>query len=132
MMPQDLIEGFCVLRALTNSGSLVATPGGGFLPKKAPRFFCFSGVLGGYLGNNVRDLRGEGCVCQNIPLDGARLALEPVRDKDLVLLVVAGGEDIGALDGLVKVAEDVVDDDNSFGGIGRAGDIYRESKASAS
>jgi hypothetical protein len=57
--------------------------------------------------------------------------LEPVRDEDLVLLVVAGGEDIGALDGLVKVAEDVVYDDNSFGGIGRAGDIYREPNSSA-
>jgi hypothetical protein len=58
--------------------------------------------------------------------------LEPVRDEDLVLLVVAGGEDIGALDGLVKVAENVVDNDNSFGSIGRAGDIYRERNSLAS
>lgn len=61
-------------------------------------------------------------------LDRARLALEPVRHIDLVLLVViAVGENIGALDGLVKVSEDVVDNDNSLGCIGRAGDIYPQS-----
>ena len=53
-MPQDLMEWFLASRALTNSGSFWATPPGGFLPKKAPRFFCFSGVLGGYLGCRLR------------------------------------------------------------------------------
>jgi hypothetical protein len=33
---------------------------------------------------------------------------------------MAGSEDVGALDGLVEVAKDVVDDNNSFSGIGRA------------
>jgi hypothetical protein len=49
-MPQDLMAGCLASRALTTSGSLWAVPAGGFLAKKAPRFFCFSGVVGGYLG----------------------------------------------------------------------------------
>ena len=39
-------------------------------------------------------------------------------------MVVAGGEDIGALDRLVEEAEDVKDNNNSLVGIGRTGDIY--------
>lgn len=49
MMPHDFTEGCLAPRAFTNSGSLPATPAGGFLPKKEPRLFCFSGVSGGYL-----------------------------------------------------------------------------------
>lgn len=60
-----------------------------------------------------------------VPFDGARLSLEPVGNQDLVFLVlVAGREDIGALDGLLKEAEDVVDDYNPLGGIFRSGDIW--------
>ena len=59
-----------------------------------------------------------------VPLNGARLALEPVGHEYLVLgVVVAGGQNVGALDGLVEVAEDVVDDHNTLGGIIGAGDI---------
>jgi hypothetical protein len=46
-----------------------------------------------------------------VPLDGARLALEEVGDEDAMLI---GGEDIGALEGLGEVAEDVVDDEDSL------------------
>ena len=43
------------------------------------------------------------------------LALEKVRHEDLVLvLLVAGCEDIGTLDGLILEAKDVVDDQDSF------------------
>jgi len=110
---------------------LAAAPGGGFLPKKAPRLFCFSGVLGGYL---IRILAvkstviiwAPGRICKNIPLNRAGLAEEPVRNEDLVLVVlIAGRENVGALDGLVKVAEDVIDDDNALGGIGRASGIWK-------
>jgi hypothetical protein len=60
---------------------------------------------------------------KDLPLNGARLAVEPVRHKDLVLLVVARSEDIGALNRLVEIAKNVVDDDNPLGGIGRAGRV---------
>ena len=63
----------------------------------------------------------RGVVGRDIPLNGARLPFEPVRDEHLVLLGIARREDIGALDGLVEVAKDVVDDNNSLGGVGRAG-----------
>ena len=40
-----------------------------------------------------------------------RLAVEEVRDEDLVLVGGVGvGEDVGALEGLGGVTEDVVDD----------------------
>lgn len=48
-MPHDLISGCFALRVSTKPGRAWATPVGEFLPKKAPRSFCFSGVLGGYL-----------------------------------------------------------------------------------
>jgi hypothetical protein len=52
------------------------------------------------------------------------LALEKVGHEDLVLvLLVAGCEDIGALDGLVLEAKDVVDDQESFLSIARTSDI---------
>lgn len=40
------------------------------------------------------------------------------------------GKDIGALQGLVEVAEDVVDDDNGLGGVGGASDIFSNPLAS--
>lgn len=123
--PQDLIEGFLASRALTSSGSLPATPAGGFLPNQAPRSFCFWGVLGGYLRNRLSDLgvavgRAGQLLHMHSPLNRGRIALEPVRDKDFVLLVLAGRKDVGALDCLLEVTEDVVDDDDSLGGVGRA------------
>lgn len=57
----------------------------------------------------------------NAPLNGAGLALEKVRDEHLVLgVVVAGRQDVRTLDSLIEVAEDVVDNDNSLGRLGRA------------
>lgn len=53
----------------------------------------------------------------DLPLDGAWLALEPIRHEDLVLLGVAMGENIGALNRLVEVAKDVVDDNDTLGGV---------------
>lgn len=59
-----------------------------------------------------------------VPLGRAGVALEPVRDEHLVLgMVVASCEDVGALDGLVKVPEDVVDVNDSLCGLGRTGYI---------
>ena len=49
MMAHDLIEGFFAWRAFTKAGTLPAILGGGNFWKKAPRFFFFSSVLGGYL-----------------------------------------------------------------------------------
>ena len=60
----------------------------------------------------------------NLPLNRARLALEPVGDEDTVLLGVAGGQDVGALDGLVEVAEDVVDQNDALGGILGTSDVW--------
>lgn len=57
-------------------------------------------------------------------LNWAGLALEPVGHEYLILLmVVAEGKNVGTLDGLVKVAEDVIDDDNGLGSVGGASDI---------
>lgn len=42
-----------------------------------------------------------------VPGDVGRLALEEVGHEDAVLLLVGGGQDVGALDGLVEEAEDV-------------------------
>lgn len=51
------------------------------------------------------------------------VALEEVGDKDLVLVrLVRVREDVGALQGLLREAEDVVDDqDGFFGGGGASG-----------
>lgn len=60
-----------------------------------------------------------------LPLNRARVALKPVRHKHLVLLVlVTVGQDVGALDRLIKVAKDVVDDEDSLGSIRRTSNIY--------
>lgn len=51
--------------------------------------------------------------------------MEQVWHEDLVLLVlIAVGEDVCALDGLIKVSEDIIDDDNGLSRISRAGDIF--------
>jgi hypothetical protein len=52
------------------------------------------------------------------------MALEPVRHEHLVLVVrVAGGQDIGALESLVEVTEDVKHSDDALGGVSRASNI---------
>lgn len=46
-----------------------------------------------------------------VPLDRAGLALKPIRNEDLVFVVlVRVCQDIRALQGLVEVSEDIVDD----------------------
>lgn len=57
------------------------------------------------------------------PLDGAGLALEPVRDEHAVLLGSGGGHDVGALEGLLEEAEDVEDDEDALLGVGGAGGV---------
>lgn len=65
------------------------------------------------------------CNCSgDLLFNRARLALEPVGHEHLVLVVViAIGQDVGSLDGLVKVAKDVEDDDDGLGSVGGASDI---------
>ena len=63
---------------------------------------------------------------QNIPLDGAGLSLEKVGNKDFVFVVlVAGRENIGALNGLVEEPKDIVDYYDAFVSIFGSGDVWR-------
>ena len=60
-----------------------------------------------------------------IPLNGHGLVIKPVGDEDLVLVVlVAGGQDVGALDRLGKVAKDVKDEEDALCGVGRASHVF--------
>lgn len=62
---------------------------------------------------------------QNVPLNGSRASLEPIWNENLVFVLrVAVSQDVRTLKGLLKVAEDVVDDQNGLGGIRRTGDVY--------
>jgi len=62
-----------------------------------------------------RNARGKTYGVRRVVTDVDGLALEKIRHEDLVLvLLVAGCEDIGTLDGLVLEAKDVVDDQESF------------------
>lgn len=65
------------------------------------------------------------CKCSgDLLFNRARLAPEPVGHEHLILVVIiAIGQDIGSLDSLVKVAKDVVDDDDGLGSVGGASDI---------
>lgn len=57
--------------------------------------------------------------------DWARLAAEPIRHEDLVLLlVVCRAEDVGPLQRLREVAEDIEDAQYTLCGLGRPGDVY--------
>lgn len=57
-------------------------------------------------------------------LGGAVFAFQKVWDEDAVLvLLLTGGQDVGALDGLVREAKDVIDDDDALGSIGRTANI---------
>lgn len=61
----------------------------------------------------------------HIPFRRARSAIKPIRNKDLVLLViVAGGKNIGSLQGLRKVSENVEHSDDAFGRILWASDVW--------
>jgi len=52
-------------------------------------------------------------------------AAVPIRNDNLVLMVVvACGKDVGALDRLVKIPENIVDDDDSLCGIVRTSGIF--------
>lgn len=50
----------------------------------------------------------------DLPLDGYGVTLEPVRHKDLVLLLVVQGEYVSALDCLVEETKDVIYGDDPF------------------
>jgi DNA-binding transcriptional LysR family regulator len=56
------------------------------------------------------------------PAHLGRLSVKEIRHEDLVLARVR--KQIGALNGLVEVAEDVVDDEDGLGGVRRTSDIY--------
>ena len=81
-------------------------------------------MLGGYLipaWLAVAPLSGRQHV---LPFSRAWAAVEPVRHKDRVFLVViASYQDVGALKSLIKVAEDVENSNNSFGSFLWAGHI---------
>jgi hypothetical protein len=65
-------------------------------------------------------------VVGNVPLDRARLAIEPIGHEDLVfLMIVAVCEDIGALKRLGKVTKYIKDEDDGFRGVIGTGDIYK-------
>jgi hypothetical protein len=50
--------------------------------------------------------------------------MEPVWHEHLVPVVfVAGGENVGALNSLINVAEDIKHGDNTLGGIGRTSNV---------
>lgn len=112
------------------------------MPKKAPSFSCFSGVSGGYLARlcelpftrylgrfeNI-DVMNIRYVSNNVPANTGRVALEPIGNQNLVLvLIVAVSQDISTLESLFKIAKDVVDDDNSPRRIRRTSDVCFDSK----
>jgi len=39
--------------------------------------------------------------------------------------MITGSKDVGTLEGLREVSEDIVDEEDSLGGIGRTSDIWR-------
>ena len=52
------------------------------------------------------------------------LAEEEIRHEDLVLVGGVGvGEDVGALERLVAVSEDIIDDEDRGGSVGGAGGV---------
>lgn len=55
---------------------------------------------------------------KHLPLSWDRVAFEPVRDEDFVLLMlIAGGQNISALKSLIEVSEDVEYRDETPGGV---------------
>jgi len=61
---------------------------------------------------------------EDVPRDISWVPLEEIRHENLVLVVLIGrGKDISSLKGLGEISEDVIDIENSLGGIGRASDI---------
>lgn len=63
-----------------------------------------------------------------LPLSWHRVAFEPIRNEYLVFLVlIARGQNIGALNGLVEVSEDVEYRDEALGGVSRSGHICIDS-----
>lgn len=61
----------------------------------------------------------------SLPLDGARLSLEPVRNENLVLVVfVASSKNIGTLQCLAEEAENVVDGYDALSSLCRSSDVW--------
>ena len=84
------------------------------------------GVGGRGLGLEELAELGALLVCLGrVPGDVGGFAVEEVGHEDLVFVrLVRVGEDVGALDRLREEAEDVVDEDEGFGGVGWAGDVW--------
>lgn len=62
---------------------------------------------------------------KHLPLSWDRVAFEPIRDENFVLLIlIAGGQNIGALKSLIEVSEDVEYRDETLGGVSRTNNIY--------
>jgi hypothetical protein len=60
----------------------------------------------------------------DVPSDVTGFTLEEVGDEDLVLVCLVGSsEDIGTLECLGVETEDIVDDENTFGGRFWTGDV---------
>lgn len=59
-----------------------------------------------------------------LPLDGYSVSLEPVWNENLVLLLVAEGQDVSPLDCLIKKPKDVIYGDDSLGGLLGTNNIY--------
>lgn len=60
------------------------------------------------------------------PGNVSRFALEEIWHEDPVFIVlVRGGKDVCSLNRLREVSKDVEDNEDSFGSIGRTGDIFK-------
>jgi len=72
-------------------------------------------------------------VGRRVPSDVGAVTVEKVRDDDLVRMVlVGGGENVGALQGLREEAENVVDGEDGGVRVGRASDVWVERSVSQS
>jgi hypothetical protein len=116
------MDGFDACKALTYSGKAAATSNGEFFPNHSPSFCCFSSVSGGYLWHFVlvacgRTERGRigGRQKEILPFYRAGIPVEPVGHENFVLLfVTARGQDIGTLDGLVEITENIKHGDEAL------------------
>jgi hypothetical protein len=69
--------------------------------------------------------RSLGEVLKNPPRDISWLTFKPIGHEDQILVIlVRGREDVSSLEGLREVAEDIIDVEDGFRGIGWAGDVY--------
>jgi hypothetical protein len=97
-----IVEGICE----------TAAGGEAIVERNFPNLTSISGVGGGYLllisiQISLRNDQGE----RSLPRDIRIIPTQEIRDEDLILiLLISVCEDIGSLNGLRVVAEDVVDE----------------------